>query len=473
MKKILFFLFGLLLTPNNVISQNKKLKDQFDLVTTKKILKKEIIKILKDTGIPSISLSIFIEDSIVWSEAFGYTNVKKQVLATSSAIYNTGSNFKFVTATAIMQLAEAGKLNIDDPVNNYLGEFAINDLSSNGTPVTFRHLLSHHSGLKGSQFENISLWDRKGSKPLQKIASELTSEESPGKNFKYSNSSYALLGLLIEKVSGKSYQDYIVEHILKPLQIESEGPVLPTPRMIEELALPYKLENNTSIPEYQSRLDIFPAGDIYLSPTEMAHFYIAQLNEGFYQGISILNPISINEMHKPQFGNNYGFGIGIINSNGTKYLQHAGEVPGFSTFFVANKNSKKGIYIAANAGQSYKVLGEIANLTLKLLKGDKKTKVLPSLAKKEFNQINLTEKELRKYIGKYKIAPEFFINITLQNNRLYGQATGQNKFELFTYEEDRFFLKAVYAQIQFNTENNKITGLTFFQNGKTKGKKIE
>ena len=473
MKKVLFFLFGLLLLPINTSSQNNKLKHQFDLVTTKKILTTEIIKILKETGIPSISLSLFVGDKIVWSDAFGYTNVKKKVPATNSTIYNTGSNFKFVTATAIMQLADAGKLKIDDPINKYLSKSTLNDFSHNGTPVTFRHLLSHHSGLKDIAFKNIPLWHKKESKTLVTIASEISSETTPGTNFKYSNSSYALAGLLIEKISGMSYQDYIVKNILKPLQIKSDGPVEPTPRMVEELALPYKLENNKSIPEYQSNLDLFPAGDIYLTPNEMAHFYIAQLNQGFYKDTSILKQISIAEMHKPQFGNNYGFGIGIINSNGIKYLQHAGEVPGFSTFFVADKNSKKGIYIAANAGESYKVLGKISNLALKLLSGEKRVKSLPSFAKKEFNEIKLTEKKLNKYTGKYQITPDFFINITQKGNRLFGQATGQNKFELFAYGKDQFFLKVVYAQVHFNSQNDKITSLTFFQKGKTKGKKVE
>lgn len=465
-------MFGLFLIPNESVSQSNQTERRFDFKEIKKTLTAEISKVLKETGIPSISLALIKGDTIVWSEAFGYVNVKKQVPATKATIYNTGSNFKFVTATAIMQLAEAGKLDIDDPINGYLGEFAINDLSSDGTPVTFRHLLSHHSGLKGP-FEIIPVWERKLPRTLEKLTFEITSEEPPGKNFKYCNHCYGLAGLLIEKVSKMSYQDYIVKRILKPLKIESEGPVDPSPRMVEELALPYKLENNKSLPEYQSRFDLFPAGDIYLTPTEMAHFYIAQLNQGVYEGQSILHSTSIDEMQEAQFGSSYGLGIGVINNADEIYLQHAGEVPGFSTFFVSEKNSKRGVYIAANAGGTYKVLGAIANLALKLLNGDKQIKPLASLSKKEFKEIQLSAEALKKYIGKYQIAPEFFINITQEGEQLYGQATGQNKFELFAYGKDNFFLKAVDAQVHFNAENSNITGLTFFQNGKTEGIKIE
>jgi len=239
MNKILFLLsFSLFLISNKAISQVNQTENNFDLEQSKKRLTEEINKVLKETGIPSISLSLIKDDAIIWSEAFGYANVKKKLPATSSTIYSTGSNFKFVTATAIMQLAEAGKLDIDNPINNYLGESAIDDLSSEGTPVTFRHLLSHHSGLKGP-IEIIPIWERKIPKTLEEIASEISTEEPPGINFKYCNHCYALAGLAIEKISGQTFQEYIVKHILEPLQIDSKGPVIPTPSMVEELALPY------------------------------------------------------------------------------------------------------------------------------------------------------------------------------------------------------------------------------------------
>ncbi len=370
MNKILFLLlFGLLLITNKSISQVNQPEHKFDLEQSKKILEEQINKILRDTGIPSVSLSLIKGDTIIWSEAFGFANVKKKVPATSSTIYSTGSNFKFVTATAIMQLAEAGKLDIDDPINKYLGESPIMDLSNDRTPVTFRHLLSHHSGLTGP-IEIIPVWERKLPKTLEKIASEISTEEPPGINYQYCNHCYGLAGLIIEKVSGMSYQDYIVDNILIPLQIESKGPIVPTPSMIEELALPYSLENNQSIPEYQSRFDVYPAGDAYLTCPEMANFYIAQLNQGSFDGQSILNPNSVTKMQEPQFGSNYGFGIGVVIKDSTKYLTHTGGVPGFSTFFKAETTSKTGVYIAANASQMQIVLRAIGNLALELLNGD-------------------------------------------------------------------------------------------------------
>jgi len=251
MNKILFLLlFSLFLISKNAISQVNQTENSFDLEQTKKRLTQEINKILKETGIPSISLALIKDDAIVWAEAFGYANVKKKLPPTSSTIYSTGSNFKFVTATAIMQLAEAGKLDIDNPINDYLGECAVKDLSGEGLPVTFRHLLSHHSGLKGP-IEIVPIWERKLPKTLKEIALEISAEEPPGLNFKYCNHCYALVGLAIEKITGQTFQEYIIKHILEPIQIDSKGPVFPTPSMVEEIALPYNLNNYKSVPEYQ------------------------------------------------------------------------------------------------------------------------------------------------------------------------------------------------------------------------------
>lgn len=463
---ILLFLF---ITSSKSFSQNNQHINDVDFKNAQKVLKREIKKIIDETGIPSISLTLIKGDSIYWSAAFGYTNVKKKIPATINTIYSTGSNFKFVTATAIMQLAESNKLNIDLPINNYLGKDKIKDLSNKGTPVTIRHLLSHHSGLNG-KIEIIPLWERKLPKTLKELASTIESDESPGINFKYCNHCYGLLGLIIEKVSGISFENYIIENILKPLQIKSENPITPTPKMIEELALPYKLDNNQPVPEKQSRFDVYPAGDIYLTTKEMSNFYIAQLNNGVYKGNSILNSESISEMQKPQFKSSYGFGIG---TNG-KYLSHSGGVPGFSTFFKAKTKAKVGVYIAANAGNTQTSLRIIGDLALRLMNGNKNIKNLPSLAKKDFTEINLEKEILTKYIGKYQLSKKFIINITLENKKIYAQATGQPKIRLFPYNKNNFFIKVIYAQIKFKIQKNKTIGLTLFQGGKEKyGNKIE
>ena len=472
-KQILLLLLAVAFVSTNSVAQvHKNTKTDFDYLN--QTLTEEVNKILKITGIPSISIALIKGDSIVWAEAFGYANVKKQVQATSSTIYSTGSNFKFVTATAIMQLAELDSLNIDDPINDYLGESAIDDLSSEGKPVTFRHLLSHHSGLKGP-IEIVPIWERKLPRTLEEVASEISAEEDPGKSYKYCNHCYGLAGLIIEKVSGQSYQDYLVEHILKPLQIESAGPLVPTPGMVEELALPYNLKKNQAIPEYQMRFDVFPAGDIYLTCSEMANFLIAHLNDGIYQDQAILKPESVKEMHKAQFGvDYYGLGTGITQTDEEKFLNHSGGVPGFSSFFKIGTDSKTGVYIASNAANVHQVLTVITNFSLKLLNGDEHPEPLPSFILKAEKEIELTDEILGKYVGEYQLKADYFVSITLEDSKLYGQATGKNMFELIPYEEGKFFVRQANTKIHFNIENKKVVSFSIFNvDEKREAKKIQ
>jgi CubicO group peptidase (beta-lactamase class C family) len=340
------------------------------LDTIQKQISNKILEILEESGIPSLSISLIRNDKVIWAEAFGYSNVKMKLPATSETIYCTGSTFKFLTATAIMQLQEQGKLDIDDPINNYLGEESIDDYSDIGKPVTFRHLLSHHSGLSGP-LETIPLWSRDLPRSLKEVVSKISATSDPGTEYNYCNHCYALAGYLVEKISGKKFQVYIVENILKPLGITNLGPVVPTPTMLELMALPYMLREKIPVPIYRVRFDVFPAGDTYLTAKDMAKFLTAQLNFGKYNGNSILSPESVKEMQKPQFGSSYGLGTGVTIINGNKILTHSGGVAGFNSLFVIDCENKTGIYIVGNTIFNPKYSRDIANLAIGLLNGGK------------------------------------------------------------------------------------------------------
>ena len=181
-----------------------------DLSRTEEVLSREINRILEQTGIPSVSIALLKEDRILWNAAFGHANVRLRVPASPETVYSTGSCFKPITATAVMQLVDAGKIQLDDPINDYFGEHAVDDRSADGKPVTVRHLLSHYSGLTtepeaaagGRGAESVPLWSRSPLKPLHELPSLLTATSDPGQTFRYSNYGYSLAGLLIEKVSG-------------------------------------------------------------------------------------------------------------------------------------------------------------------------------------------------------------------------------------------------------------------------------
>ena len=347
-----------------------------DLNRTKETLSREIKRIIVETGIPSITIALLKDDRIVWNEAFGVANVRLKVLATPDTVYSTGSCFKPITSMAVMQLVDAGKLKLDDPINRYLGEHSVNDKSDEGKPVTVRHLLAHYSGLTTKPETEISdggaelapLWARVPTRSLSELPALLTATSDPGQTFRYSNYGFAIAGLLVEKVSGQPFEDYVVDHLFTPLGI-NERPVVPTPEMIERLALPYRLEGNRPVPEHLHQFDIYPAGDLWMSVPAMSTLLLPQLNGGRYNGVEILSEESIAEMRRPQFGGNSGLDFGLRDHDGSTLIMHGGGVPGYSTKFILDVDSKVGVYVAANSTRQSVAVRLLAQMSIDLLRG--------------------------------------------------------------------------------------------------------
>ena len=450
-----------------VLKSGIVISQQFSIPEIENKLDSQIEKLIKETGIPSVSYSIFNSDSVILSNAIGYSNVKLKVPATTETIYNTGSTFKIVTAMCIMQLHEKQLLDIDTPIISYLRGTKYSDFDENN-PVTLRHLLSHRSGLNGKTIKT-PIWERSLTETLDSLVNKIVPYEEPGVEFKYCNHCFGMAGYILQRVTDKSFGDYVKDNILRPLNIKGLDPFYPTPEMMERMALPYHTENNMSIPTNFYRYNVFPAGDAYFTPTEMAKILITQINNGKYKENSILDSIWIQEMQTNQFTpNNYGLGVGITINNDGKLLLHGGDVPGFSSYFLIDTKIKKGIYVMANCGNSSDILLALSNRAILLLRGEKQDNDLPDFAKREFGEIDLDSSVLKRYEGKYQLAPQLIMEVFLEGQNLFIQVSGQQKVQIFPYGENKFFMKVTDAQITFNLdEKENIESLTLFQKGRS------
>jgi D-alanyl-D-alanine carboxypeptidase len=196
----------------------------YSLLNTNSYNMKNINSFLKDQvdyqKTPSIQYAFFDQDSILFEGQYGWSNVKEKKLADSSTTYNLYSVTKTFTALAVLQLAQLGKIELAHPASMYLPEFPY------GKDITIEQLLSHTGGipnplpLRWIHLANEhELFDRDMFfKEVFKNHSELQSQ--PGTKFKYSNLGYVLLGQLIERVSGQTFEDYVAENIFKPSGIE-------------------------------------------------------------------------------------------------------------------------------------------------------------------------------------------------------------------------------------------------------------
>jgi CubicO group peptidase (beta-lactamase class C family) len=275
-----------------------------------------------------------------------------------------------------MQLVEKGKLTLDTPLNRVLGpELAI----AGADDVTFRHMLSHHSGLQGA-IGTVSLWSRRAPRTLVDLIRGTKRIGPPGTEYRYCNECFGIMAWVIEKLSGRPYDQYVAESVLQPLGIDIASASVPTPAMVEHMALPYDLQENRPVPIEQVRFDVYSAGDIYLRAEDMARFLAAQLNGGIYRGKRIIGEGSAREMQRSQFADaGYGLGTGVSANGGHTWLAHSGSIPGFNSISLGEPATRMGVYIMSNSGQSARAIGPLARLALSLMQGENPDP-LPSFA---------------------------------------------------------------------------------------------
>jgi len=155
----------------------------YDPERTRRVLT-ELIERKLDAGVASISIALVRGDEIAWTAAFGHANVRMEVPATPETIYVTGSTFKAVTATALLQLAERGLVELDDPINEHLGEHRVEDLEDH--PVTLRHILSHTSELTpGANTKEV--WSRTLPMRLDELPGAVRAVRPPEEKYEYNN----------------------------------------------------------------------------------------------------------------------------------------------------------------------------------------------------------------------------------------------------------------------------------------------
>jgi CubicO group peptidase (beta-lactamase class C family) len=330
-------------------------------------LEDEARRILKETSIPAISIAVVRSGEVVWANAFGLANVSAAIPATPETYFSTGSTLKPATAAAVMQLVDAGRLTLDSRFNAMVPEaLAIRGADD----VTLRHLLAHHSGLEGP-VDIVSLWSREPVRSPEETIRAMRRTGPPGAEYRYCNECYTMAGYLVEILSGMSYDAYLAERIFRPLGSEFDSPSIPTPGLVERLALPYTDEGGVAVPIKQIRTNVFAAGDAYLRATDMAAFLAALLNGGTYRGQRILSSASAAEILRRHFDSNgSGLGFNLSELDGRAVVTKNGIFTGYHSFMIGDPATRHGAYVVANSTAAGRVVASLARLALRLLWGE-------------------------------------------------------------------------------------------------------
>jgi len=372
---IIVLFIGITISP---ASEGLTKKDKYSQIFENRALNdilfdRYIMLMMKFAHKPSLSCCIIINDSVAWSNSYGFYDIKNNKLATTDTLYLTASVSKTVTATALMQLYESGLFDLDDDVNKYL-PFSLRNPNYPEMPITFRMLLSHRSSLADDNLFRICLsyipgdpdipdypypWLKEYLTPNGSAYSPtIWSNSPPGDKLLYANIGYSLIGYLVELLSGQPFDQYCKDHIFTPLEMYNTSFRLRDVN-ISNLAVPYEYKNRKYFPHPHYGMHvIYPSACMRTSVEEYSHFIIAHMNGGKYKDVRILNETTIELMrtaHYPLDKNKWNYGLGWIidkTLSGKEKIGHSGGWPGVFTLVSMRPYKDIAIIIFTNCFDS-------------------------------------------------------------------------------------------------------------------------
>lgn len=525
--------------------------------------------------------------NVVFKKGYGLANMEWNIANTPNTKFRLGSITKQFTAMLIMQLVEQGKLKVDGKITDYLPDYP----KATGSRITLHHLLTHTSGIPSytsfpNFFQDMSR-DPYTPEALVKKFSGLPLEFEPGSTFSYDNSGYFLLGVIIEKVTGKPYAQVLQENILTPLAMNDTGYDLAGP-IIAKRASGYEKRSDGYVNAPYLDMSIpYAAGSLY-STVEDLHRW----DQALYTDKLLTDSTTRATMFTP-FRQHYAYGWSVANvgigqlKDSLLLIEHGGGINGFNTLISRIPGDKRLVVLLNNTGGAplnalsrnifnilynqpvdppkkpiaellkKSVLSESADesrrkftiwkggkayslnenemntvgyellqdgklneaLTVFTLNAEsfpnssnvydsrgeaymklenkaaaiqdykKSVELNPHNANgfaklKELGEVVDVPKDtvvtvdttmLQSYVGTYQLAPTFAIVVTRDGEQLYGQATGQARFELFAESKTKFYLKVVDAQITFvSNDKGEVEQLILHQNGQDiPGKRVQ
>jgi CubicO group peptidase (beta-lactamase class C family) len=397
---------------------------------------------MSNQDVEGLSIAVVDDQQIVWSQGFGYADQANKIAATPETVYRVGSISKLFTDTLVMQLAERGKLDIDQPLQSYLPNFAIKSRFPDAGPITARNIMTHHSGLPGDR--GNGMWT-KNPAPFRQLVEPLQDEYvayPPNRIWAYSNLGITLLGTALENISGQTFSSYADQQLLKPLGMANS-------------AFSLSIEGNLAAKAYKDHeektevaLRDTPAGGLNANVLDLSRFIAMVLADGHANGRQILKPETLHEMLRQQnkevaldVGTKTGLGwfltskpdIGEVAAHGGATLFHR-------SLLMVVPEHKLGVVILANSPPSGDLIDKVTDEALKLAVAIKTGKPLADDAEKPVIETRgLTPQEQQLGTGQY--ATELgYIKLTADGDTLATELNGSS-MDLVGRDDGKFGIR--------------------------------
>ena len=300
---------------------------------------------------PAMSVAVEQRGELLLAKGYGFSDLENSVPATAETVYKIGSITKQFTSSIIMQLVEAGKISLNDPITKYLPNYPMQ-----GNTVTIHHLLTHISGIKSYTSLGPKFWNEASRLDLSDSAMIASFQNEPfdfvpGAKYQYNNSAYYLLGVIIEKVTGVPYRKYINEKLLPPLGLRN------TMFCEESMIIPHRARG------YEVRNDkVVNADPISMNTPGAAGSLcstvldLLEWRHALFGG-RVVTSASLDKMTTPAKLNDgsftsYGYGLGVGKLDGHRRVSHGGGINGFITQMAYYPSDDVTVVVLGNAGSS-------------------------------------------------------------------------------------------------------------------------
>lgn len=415
-------------------------------------LQAAIQKILDENRIPGAAVALVEKDRTIWAGGVGLADVAGGVDATQDHLFRIGSISKSFTALAVLHAVEDGLLDLDTPVRELAPEVEFTNAWEQTYPVTVAMVMEHTAGFDDIHFREYAKVDDPGITLAEGLAYNPGSRVSrwrPGTHMSYSNSGPAVAAYTVEKITGRTFEDYVREHVLDPLGMRSS--TFRFPQDATRMAKGYAADGVT-----EARYDhiiVRPSGAMNSSSREMARYLRMMINRGTLDGIRLLAPATITRMETPtttlaaRAGFTYGYGLGNFTSivNGHLFHGHNGGITGFASTSAYSSELGVGFFVSINKPSSG--IRDIATLLGERLTEGFEKPPGPAAA--------LSDEELQAITGRYQnvtprpqlayVISRFFAiqRVTVEAGKLFLAPLGGEKRELvpvtatsFRYENE-------------------------------------
>lgn len=420
-----------------------------DAITTSQVQQymDAVVKVRGFSG----SVRVVSDGKPILNGGYGFADLEHQVVNKPTTKFRIGSITKQFTSMAIMILHERKGLDVDDPIGKHL-----HDAPQSWDGVTIHHLLTHTSGIPS--YTSMPDYGKKMMLPQSTEEMIDRFRDKPldfeiGKEFRYSNSGYFLLGVIIEKVSGKPYERFLEDEIFGPLHMHDTGYDRRS-KVLENRAQGYQKDGEGWVhADYLDMSQPYAAGSLYSTVEDLGKWDEALRDR------KLISSAGYDKMWDAE-KQGYAYGWIVEVKDGQQVQHHGGGINGFASHFIRIPESKVSVAVLSNAMPSEPA--RLANDLLRMLQG----KAVDVPQERKF--IHVDRQVLQTFEGKYQSnEPPMALVFKLEADRLVGAPEGQPSATLWALEKSKFYVKEIDAELEFERDEKKnVVAVTINQGGR-------